>query len=121
MGIYYPYINKKLLSHKRAIGEKVKKFRRGKHLTLKEVASRSGISIAHVSEIERGRVSPTVGTMGKLATGFGKPISFFLELISPGVKNTGSSSRYLIFLFSSTDKKSFVCFNFSISSSLSAE
>jgi quercetin dioxygenase-like cupin family protein len=36
-------------------------------LTLKDLEERGGISATHVSEIERGKASPTVGALGRIA------------------------------------------------------
>jgi len=40
-------------------------------LTLREVETRSGVSATHLSEIERGRTSPTVGALIRLARALG--------------------------------------------------
>jgi transcriptional regulator with XRE-family HTH domain len=40
-------------------------------LTLKDLEERGGISATHVSEIERGKASPTVGALGRIAVALG--------------------------------------------------
>ena len=73
-----PFVNKKILAHRKDIGEKLRQLRGEKHLTLTEAAVLCGVSVAHISELERGRISPTVNTMFKVANGLNMPISFFL-------------------------------------------
>ena len=65
-------------SHKLIVGEKIHRVRKDRQLTLKELASRSGVSAAHISELERGRISPTVATLVKISEALGKAVSFFL-------------------------------------------
>jgi quercetin dioxygenase-like cupin family protein len=48
-------------------------------MTLKAVESSSGISAAHVSEIERGETSPTLGSLIRIARALSKSPAFFLE------------------------------------------
>ena len=38
-----------------------------KGLTLKEIEAKVGVSATHVSEVERGKTSPTVGALSKIA------------------------------------------------------
>lgn len=66
------------LTHKLIVGEKIHRVRKDRHLTLKELANRSGVSAAHISELERGRISPTVATLVKISEALGKAVSFFL-------------------------------------------
>ena len=43
------------------LGRRVKQLRLQKGMTLKEIESKVGVSATHVSEVERGKTSPTVG------------------------------------------------------------
>lgn len=49
------------------IGERVKKYRLARGMTLKDVETKAGVSATHVSEIERGMTSPTIGALSKIA------------------------------------------------------
>jgi transcriptional regulator with XRE-family HTH domain len=49
------------------LGHRIKMLRVARGLTLKELEDRGGISATHVSEIERGKASPTVGALGRIA------------------------------------------------------
>lgn len=53
------------------LGRRIKMLRIGRGMTLKDLEERGGISATHVSEIERGKASPTVGALGKIATALG--------------------------------------------------
>lgn len=60
------------------LGEKIKRFRLGRNLTLKDVELKAEVSATHVSEIERGMTSPTVGALTKIAKALGTEPSYFL-------------------------------------------
>ena len=64
---------------KEDLGERIRKVRRENSLTLKDLESASGFSATHISEIERGKTSPTIGVLVRLAEALGKEPSFFLE------------------------------------------
>lgn len=53
------------------LGRRIKMLRIGRGMTLKDLEERGGISATHVSEIERGKASPTVGALGKIAAALG--------------------------------------------------
>lgn len=61
------------------VGERIKRVRREKGLTLKAVETLSGVSAAHLSEIERGVTSPTMGSLLRIARALAKSIAYFLE------------------------------------------
>jgi transcriptional regulator with XRE-family HTH domain len=64
---------------KQELGERIKRFRLDRSLTLKEVEVKAGVSATHVSEIERGMTSPTVGALAKIARALGTEPSYFLQ------------------------------------------
>lgn len=53
------------------LGRRIKRLRIERGLTLKDLEARGGISATHVSEIERGKASPTVGALGRIAVALG--------------------------------------------------
>jgi transcriptional regulator with XRE-family HTH domain len=61
------------------VGRRLKEVRKELGMTLKEVAESSGMSPTHISEIERGKTSPTVGALRKIAGALGKETAFFVE------------------------------------------
>lgn len=61
------------------VGLRLKETRKELEMTLKDVAEASGMSPTHISEIERGKTSPTVGALRKIAAALGKDTAFFVE------------------------------------------
>ena len=53
------------------LGRRIKLMRVARGFTLKDLEERGGISATHVSEIERGKASPTVGALGRIAHALG--------------------------------------------------
>jgi len=64
---------------KAELGRRVKLERLAKSMTLKQVADSSGMSPTHISEIERGRTSPTVGALLRISRALGKSATYFVE------------------------------------------
>lgn len=64
---------------KEEIGRRIKKIREQQHLTLKNVEAKAGISATHISEIERGKTSPTIGALIRIAGALGKEPAYFIE------------------------------------------
>lgn len=48
------------------IGEKLRKLRKGKNITLKELARKSGLSVSFISNLERDLCSPTIDNLQKI-------------------------------------------------------
>jgi transcriptional regulator with XRE-family HTH domain len=67
------------MADKLALGDRIKRFRLGRNLTLKEVELKAKVSATHISEIERGMTSPTVGALTKIARALGTEPSYFLQ------------------------------------------
>lgn len=61
------------------LGRRVRKLRAERRMTLKQVESACGLSATHLSEIERGRTSPTIGALVRIARALGKDVAFFIE------------------------------------------
>ncbi len=63
---------------KKELGRRLRlaRFRRG--FTLKDVARRCGMSATHISEVERGKTSPTIGALQRIATALGENPSVFV-------------------------------------------
>jgi transcriptional regulator with XRE-family HTH domain len=64
---------------KEDLGARVRGIRKERGLTLKQLESSSGFSATHISEIERGKTSPTVGALLRIARALEKDPSYFLE------------------------------------------
>ena len=70
-----------------AIGDRVRSLRTEQNLTLDDLATRSGVSRAMISRIERGEVSPTAQLLAKLCSALSTTLSalfaFEVEQASP--------------------------------------
>lgn len=79
------------------LGERLKKFRLSRNLTLKDVELKAKVSATHVSEIERGMTSPTVGALTKIAKALGSEPAFFLDTeFAPPVSVVRRSKRRIL-------------------------
>ena len=75
-------INKKLKAL--AIGEKIRRIRQSKGLTLEDISQRTGLSKALISRIENEHVSPPIATLLRIAAALKVEIShFFTDHTSP--------------------------------------
>lgn len=61
------------------VGMRIRQVRTQQHKTLRDVESASGFSSTHISEIERGRTSPTIGALIQIAHALEKDPSYFIE------------------------------------------
>ncbi len=61
------------------LGRRVRALRLQRGMTLKQVESLCGLSATHLSEVERGRTSPTLGALTRLAGALGRETAYFLE------------------------------------------
>lgn len=61
------------------LGRRLRTVRTRQRLTLKDVEAASGFSATHVSEIERGRTSPTIGALVRIAAALGCDPNYFIE------------------------------------------
>ncbi len=61
------------------VGMRIRNVRQQQHKTLRDVESASGFSSTHISEIERGRTSPTIGALIQIAHALDKDPSYFIE------------------------------------------
>src|SRR5262245_42666745 len=82
------------------VGRAVKAKRNELGLTLRALASKSGISPSMISDIERGAKSPTISTLAALAAALGAPLSALVDPLLPTTRRIrvvrGSKRRVLI-------------------------
>jgi transcriptional regulator with XRE-family HTH domain len=68
------------------IGQSIRTLRTGTKLSLREVARRAGVTASLLSQIETGRVSPSVGTLFRLSEALEIPVArFFTPVDGPDV------------------------------------
>ena len=61
------------------IGQQLKEIRHQSGWSLSLAAEKTGVSKAMLGQIERNESSPTIATLWKIATGFHKPLSLFVN------------------------------------------
>ena len=64
---------------KEELGKRLRSTRFDRNLTLKEVAARCGMSATHISEVERGKTSPTIGALQRIAGALEEKPSYFVR------------------------------------------
>jgi transcriptional regulator with XRE-family HTH domain len=64
---------------KAELGHRLRVARFERNLTLKEVAARCGMSATHISEVERGKTSPTIGALQRISAALGERTSYFVQ------------------------------------------
>jgi len=64
---------------KAELGHRLRVARFDRNLTLKEVAARCGMSATHISEVERGKTSPTIGALQRISAALGEKTSYFVQ------------------------------------------
>jgi transcriptional regulator with XRE-family HTH domain len=65
------------------LGERLRRLRFARNLTLKEVEAKSNVSATHLSEIERGKTSPTIGALVRIARALGEDAARLVEDDAP--------------------------------------
>ncbi|MEJ7876724.1 MAG: XRE family transcriptional regulator [Solirubrobacterales bacterium] len=63
-----------------AIGKRVRSLRESMHLSLRDLADRSGVSAPMLSQVERGETSPSLTVAGRIASGLELTLSQLLRL-----------------------------------------
>lgn len=76
------------------VGLTIRRLREERHLTLKELASRSGLTQSFLSQVERNLTSPSVASLRKVAQAFGVPLAaLFQGPLLPGNRIVRRSER----------------------------
>ena len=66
------------------LGDRIRQLRKARGLTLKELGSRTGLSHAFLSQVERGLARPSMTTLGEIAEALGIGTSALLSQPSTG-------------------------------------
>jgi transcriptional regulator with XRE-family HTH domain/mannose-6-phosphate isomerase-like protein (cupin superfamily) len=74
-----------------AVGEKLRAARNEQGLSLRELASRAGVSASLLSQIECGKVTPSASSLFQIATALALPIHAFFP--QPETEETGSGKN----------------------------
>lgn len=69
------------------IGKVLRRERQDRHLTIKELGDKAGLSEIYVGEIERGQKYPSAKVLEGLATALGLDLAEFFELVADEIRN----------------------------------
>jgi transcriptional regulator with XRE-family HTH domain len=78
----------------RTIAELLTDLRARRGWPLRELAQRSGLSIAYLSELERGRKLPTLEALDQLAAAFDFNLAAFLRLLADRLEEPTTEVRH---------------------------
>ncbi|MGM0378501.1 MAG: helix-turn-helix domain-containing protein [Bacillota bacterium] len=70
------------------ISKKIRKFRKEKDLTLKDLSEKTDLSISFLSQVERGNSTLAITSLKKIATALDIPITYFFK--------TNENNKYLV-------------------------
>lgn len=88
-----PKANSELTAAEMDIGARLHQIRKSRHLTLQHMSKATGVSTSAFSKIERNELSPTIGTLQRIATGLDIDLMDLLEgSPSGGLGNYGRRS-----------------------------
>jgi len=80
------------------LGRKIKQERLRRGMTLKDIEAKVGISATHLSEVERGKSSPTVGVLEKIARALGTRSALLIDAAAGvPVSHTTPAERRITF------------------------
>lgn len=65
------------------IGKKLKRLREERGLSLRQLGEMIDVSPSHIQKIETNQITPSITIMLKIAQGFGKEISYFIDETTP--------------------------------------
>jgi transcriptional regulator with XRE-family HTH domain len=79
------------------LGRRIKQERLRRGLTLKDIEAKVGISATHLSEVERGKSSPTVGVLEKIARALGTRSALLIDAAAGSpVSHTRPGGRHVV-------------------------
>ena len=87
------------------LGERIKALRLERGLQQRQLAEKSGLTPSMVSQIESGRLTPSLHTLGKLAGALGVPIASLFETKPEGRIHVSRKGDYPVVSFDGTTER----------------
>lgn len=79
------------------IGARLRSLRSARGLSLRDLSMQSGLTASFISQVERGRASPSIASLGRLAEVLEVPVThFFAPAQSPGRLVRGDQRRTIV-------------------------
>ena len=88
-----------------ALGARIKGLRAERGLQQRQLAEKAGMTPSMVSQIEAGRLTPSLPTLGKLAAALGVPIASLFEQTPHGRLHVSRKREYPVVSFDGTTEK----------------
>jgi len=88
-----------------SLGGRIKSLRAERELQQRQLAEKAGMTPSMVSQIESGRLTPSLPTLGKLAGALGVPIASLFETTRNGRLHVSRKSEYPVVSFDGTTEK----------------
>jgi transcriptional regulator with XRE-family HTH domain len=88
-----------------ALGARIKGLRAERGLQQRQLAEKAGMTPSMVSQIEAGRLTPSLPTLGKLAAALGVPIASLFEPTPHGRLHVSRKREYPVVSFDGTTEK----------------
>ncbi len=88
-----------------SLGLRIKALRTERQLQQRQLAEKAGLTPSMLSQIESGRLTPSLHTLGKLAGAFGVPIGSLFEAAPNGRLHVSRKTDYPVVSFDGTSEK----------------
>jgi transcriptional regulator with XRE-family HTH domain len=88
-----------------SLGARIKGLRAERGLQQRQLAEKAGMTPSTVSQIEAGRLTPSLPTLGKLAAALGVPIASLFEPTPHGRLHVSRKREYPVVSFDGTTEK----------------
>ncbi|HLF48293.1 MAG TPA: helix-turn-helix domain-containing protein [Methylomirabilota bacterium] len=88
-----------------ALGQRIKALRAERQLQQRQLAEKAGLTASMLSQIESGRLTPSLHTVGKLAGALGVSIASLFESTPDGRLHVSRKTDYPVVSFDGTSEK----------------
>lgn len=86
--------------NKMELGDIVRKLRLQRNMTIRDLADKTNLSYAYISQIENGKRTPTVETLNKLADALGVTVQYLID--APKAEEIVREDRLFLDMIKST-------------------
>jgi transcriptional regulator with XRE-family HTH domain len=87
------------------LGERIRTLRQERELQQRQLAEKAGLTPSMVSQIESGRLSPSLNTLGKLAAALGVPIAGLFDGHADGRISVTRKKDYPVVTFDGSSER----------------
>ena len=88
-----------------SLGERIKALRAERALQQRQLAEKAGLTPSMVSQIESGRLTPSLHTLGKIAAAFGVPIATLFDAQPAGRIHVTRKKDYPVVSFDGSSER----------------